>query len=285
MGHVLALRRSARPLVMRRPFDGGGFGEPEPFRDPRGPGPHATLPRQQAMELLRCIEIFGPDSGARCRHEVLGDPLPEFETDPAISSPVPFEAGRDGAGGRTAHLGGIGVTLLPDAQSADPAMANRAETNINLVENASINWTTNARGIVTTITGPEAPRATIRTTYGPGVSRTSTSGYGRGTAPGDPDTSLGYHEGQHGVDFLRFMRANRFPVFAGAVGMTANQVRRAAQAYQRERTAYVARMQRLSVEQTDCVGSTASASSGVRVICAEAAARDAAARRRRGARP
>jgi hypothetical protein len=275
MGRVLAFRRNATGRVMRRPF--GMSGETEPSLDPRGPGAHSTLPWRQATELLRCIEIFGPDSGARCRHELLGDPLPEFETDPAISSPVPFEAGRDAAGGRTAHLGGISVTLLPDAHSSDPAMANRAATSVLLVENPSINWTANGRGIVTAITGPESPRATIQTTYGPGVSRASASGYGRGTAAGDPDTTLGYHEGQHGVDFLRFMRANSFPVFAGAVGMTVARVRLAAQAYQRERAAYVERMQLLSVERTDCVGSTASAPDRVRVICDES--------RRRAGRP
>jgi hypothetical protein len=58
---------------MRQPFDGG---ERAPFVDPRGTGAHSTLPYREATELLRCIEIMGPESSAVCRHAVLGEPVP-----------------------------------------------------------------------------------------------------------------------------------------------------------------------------------------------------------------
>jgi hypothetical protein len=277
MARAALLRRPAAPRPARAPFGG----ERAPFQDPRGPGLHTTLPYREAIELLRCIEIMGPRNDAYCRHEVLGEPLPvpEFETAAGISSPVPFGAEAGAGGSRTATIGRLTVTLLPDATTTDGAMRNRAETNIRF--NAfSITWRTNAAGIVTSITGPAAPRVTIQTTYGPGVSAASASGYGRGTTPEDiaaGTTSLGFHEGRHGVDFLRYMQANPFPVFAGQVGMPVADVAAAAAAYRAARQAYSDDIRRVSTENTDCVGSTAGVSADVRVVCDAAAARAAAA--------
>jgi len=261
---------------MRAPFDLGG---PQPFRDPRGPGPHSTLPYREATELLRCIQIMGPGSDAECRHQVLGEPLPtpEFETAAGISSPVPFGAGSGRGGRRTASIGRINVTLLPDTATRDRSMTNRAETRIRF-NRAAINWRTNAAGIVTSIIGPPTPQATIQTTFGPGVTATSTSGYGRGTTAADVaagNTSLGFHEGRHGVDFLRYMQANPYPAFTGQVGMPVADVQTAAQAYLTARQTYSDDMNRISTENSDCVGNTASVSAEVRVVCDAAAARAA----------
>ena len=257
-------------LALRR-IPGPRNGVDARARDPRGPGPHSTLPYREATELLRCIQIMGPENDAYCRHEVLGEPMPtpEFETAAGISSPVPFGAARVRGGGRTAQIGRVAVTLRPDATSTERSMRGKAKTTIRF-NRADITWRRNRQGVVTRINGPAAPTATIQTTYGPGTSADMPSGYGRGTTEADIQagtTSLGFHEGRHGVDFLRFMANNPFPVFAAAPGMTETEVRAAAEAYHEARRVYIETIQRLSVEATDCVGDTDLVSAEVRVIC------------------
>ncbi len=264
MRHALRVRRQA--VGEFGPRSGRGR-----MQDPRGPGRHSTLPYREATELLRCIQIMGPANDAYCRHEVLGEPMPtpEFETAAGISSPVPFGAERGRRGERRATVGGIAVTLRPDATSTSRAMRGKAKTSIRF-NRAAITWRRNRRGVVTRINGPAAPTATIQTTYGPGTSADMPSGYGRGTTEADIEagtTSLGFHEGRHGVDFLRFMANNPFPVFAAAPGMTETEVRAAAEAYLEARRVYIETIQRLSVEATDCVGDTDLVSAEVRVIC------------------
>jgi hypothetical protein len=277
MSRVALLRPPGPARVMRAPFD---MAEPQPFHDPRGPGPHSTLPYREATELLRCIQIMGPNSDAECRHQVLGEPLPtpEFESAAGISSPVPFGAANGRGGRRSATIGRIAVTLLPDTTTRDRGMTDRAETNFHF-NRASITWRSR-RGVVTSISGPPAPEVTIQTTFGPGVTAASTSGYGRGTTTADVaagNTSLGFHEGRHGVDFLRYLQANPYPVFTGQVGMPVADVETAAAAYEAAVQAYSADMARISTENTDCVGNTASVSADVRLVCDAAAARAAAA--------
>lgn len=281
MSRIASLRRRP-PGLARAPRRGGMGGDPfaerEPFRDPRGAGHHSTLPYREAVELLRCLEIMGPRNDAYCRHEVLGEPMPppEFETAAGISSPVPFGAAAGRGGRRTAQIGAVAVTLLPDARSADKKMKGRAETSIKF-NKGGITWTTNRAGEVTRINGPPPVTATIRTTYGLGVKATSTSGYGRGTTAEDVaagNTSLGFHEGRHGVDFLRYLANHPFPEFTGRKGMTGDDVKAAAEVYRDAREAYVTDLNRVSTENSDCVGDTASVSDEVRVICD---AKDAAA--------
>lgn len=275
MSPLTALRR--RPLrvarVPRRGAEGfDPFAEREPFQDPRGPGWQSTLPYHQAVELLRSMQIMGPNASDHCRHEVLGEPLPpppEFETAAGISSPVPFGADAVRGGGRSANVGDLTVTLLPDTTSRDRSMAGRAETNIGF-STGRITWRPNRAGTVSSINGPPQPTATIRTTYGRGVSATSLSDYGRGTTAADRaegNTSLGFHEGRHGVDYLRYMAANPYPRFAGAVGMTDDEIRAARDAYFAAVAAYEDDLKRVSIENTDCVGDTSSVSNEVRVVC------------------
>jgi hypothetical protein len=274
MSRLTALRR--RPLRIARLPRRGAMGfdpsaEREPFQDPRGAGHHSTLPYREAVELLRCMQIMGPDAADHCRHEVLGEPLPppEFVTAAGISSPVPFGADAVRGGGRSANIGDLTVTLLPDTTSRARSMAGRAETNIRF-STGRITWRLNRAGTVSSINGPPRPTATIRTTYGRGVSATSLSGYGRGTTAADRaegNTSLGFHEGRHGVDYLRYMAANPYPRFAGAVGMTGDEIRAAMDSYRAALAAYNADLQRVSTENTDCVGDTSSVSNEVRVVC------------------
>jgi hypothetical protein len=269
MRAALLRRRPSAPRLARRPVTGG---ERTPFEDPRGPGLHGTLPYREATELLRCIEIMGPQNDAYCRHEVLGEPLPpppEFRAVAGISSPVPFLATVNPDGSASTRIGRVDVRIEPDQTSADAAMQNRAETTFNTSISSPSATTLDGRIQTITLGNPEASIA-IRTTYGPGTSAGAASGYGRGTTAADiaaGETTLGFHEGRHGVDFLRYMAAVAQPVFAGARGQTVAQFTAARTAYTAAWNAYFSEMEHRSVHHTDCVGSTAAASPNVQAVC------------------
>lgn len=149
---------------------------------------------------------------------------------------------------------GIRITIVPDGRQ------NRrgARTNINFNFNNAVSMRTQ-RGLVVSHTGPGVPRATIQTLYGRGLTATSTSGYGRGTTAADRadgNTSLGFHEGSHGRDFLTFMETHPWPVFIGSDGMTLRDFRQAMTDYVAECRRYSEDIERFSELQTDCVGLT-----------------------------
>lgn len=263
------LSRSRRPRPQRLPEE---LRYREARIDPRGAGPHSTLPYREATELLRCIQIMGPDAEAACREEVLGIPVgpgPAAAAAPAAppplatqaiagtSSPVPASAQALPAGGHRTTINNVEVTVLPDLASADPAMANRARTAL-ASSWSGLAYTTDAQGVVTSFT-PAALRVTIQTTYGPGVTAASPSGYGRGTTAADVaagDTSLGFHESRHGDDFLQAMHRTPPPAFAGSAGQSEADFLAARAAFGAAATQYFATIEQDSHRATDCVGTT-----------------------------
>ena len=101
-------------------------------------------------------------------------------------------------------------------------------------------------------------------------------GYGRGTTPEDVaagTTTLGFHEGSHARDFLRYLREHPFPQFAGSVDMSTQDFNAAIADYEREVDQYVADLVAASLHGTDCVGTTidqhnaAQGGVGARVQC------------------
>jgi hypothetical protein len=191
--------------------------------------------------------------------------LTSHSTVAGISTPI--AAGRTPAA-RTGVVSfasnGFQITIAPDRTS--PSMRNRAETTVDL------SWgrisarlgRQGGRTVVTRITGPPTPTARIQTTYGRGVSATSTSGYGRGTTAEDVaggtvdprSTQLGFHEGTHGLDYVAFLESHAPPVFTGAVGDTAAEFRAALTQWRRDVRAYAEDIDRDSEARTDCVGTT-----------------------------
>ncbi|MDR4484434.1 MAG: hypothetical protein R3B95_14700 [Nitrospirales bacterium] len=225
---------------------------------PRG----GTLPYREATALLDCIRIMGEQNAAYCRQEVLGEAPPQpiqptHHLVSGITTPQPINVQLNPNGTTNFQVNGANVVFNPDAQSTDQAMANRAETKFNLIYGA-INWQDQS-GSITSFTGPGAPQVTIRTTYGPGVSRTSPSGYGRGTTAADiaaKAISLGFHEGRHGLDFIEFLQQNPVPLFLGGVGITVTAFQTAITAYHTALNQYRGQMDRFSTDRTDCVGRT-----------------------------
>lgn len=264
------------PTIRRVPLDMGlddeQLGRPgDPFErrsrqleDPRGPR-SSTLTYAQSRELSRCISVMGDTDVARaeCANVVLGTPLPQWKQVAGISSPVPFRAQVSAAGAATHRIGPVNLTILPDVTSADPAMQDRAETTIRfppLASGTNLADFVSQNGRITSFTfNQDLFSLTIQTTFGPGVSAASLSGYGRGTTAADQSvgaTSLGFHEGQHGRNFITFLQDNPYPSFTGRVGQTTAVFSARVTQFSNAVNTYIARMNRVSELATDCPGAS-----------------------------
>ncbi len=273
--HVVQ-QRATVSNVQRMPFD-----PTNPEQRYRG----TTLPHREATELAQCIRIMGDENRDYCRQEVLGEappqpihanmpgvstPQPTHVNIPGISTPQPFGTQANANGSTNFNVGSVNVVFLPDVISQDQAMTNRAET-ASSISAFNINYQSSG-GVVKSFTGPGAVTITIVTTYGPGVTAASTSGYGRGTTASDVqagNTSLGFHEGQHGLDFVQFLTTHSFPQFTGTTGMTVVAFEQAMQAYSTARQQFNSDMESFSKSNTDCVGTTIdqhNASNGIHTI-------------------
>lgn len=219
-----------------------------------------TLPYREATELVECERIMGPGSEEYCREEVLHEPpapRPTHHDLAGITTPQPINVNLNPDGTARFQVAGVNVVFEPDVHSSDPAMTNRAETKQNMAFGA-ITWNSSG-GRITSINGPGPVEIRIRTTYGPGATRQGSSGYGRGTTPGDiasGQTSLGFHESQHGLDFVEFLSQNPVPQFKGRVRMTTAQIQTAEANYRAAIRSYNNRLNRFSELRTDCVGRT-----------------------------
>jgi hypothetical protein len=170
-----------------------------------------------------------------------------------ITADLPTEAQVDARGRASVDVGQVSVVVLPDRSNN----ARGAETTIRFAPYRISART--ARGRVTSVTGPGQPVATIQTVYGRGLRPDVPSAYGRGTTPEDVaagTTTLGFHEGSHARDYLRFLREKPYPQFAGAIGMSVRDFNTAMTDYRREVGRYAARLTAASLHGTDCVGTT-----------------------------
>ncbi|MGH8905013.1 MAG: hypothetical protein ACRD0K_00460 [Egibacteraceae bacterium] len=183
-------------------------------------------------------------------------PIPSPQL-PEITTPQPINARVNPDGSANLQVNRVNVVLKPDVHSSDIAMSNQAKTTFDISYGA-IKWT-GTSGTISYFTGPGTPHVAIQTTYGPGATRSSPSGYGRGTTPADVaagDTSIGFHEGRHGLDLIEFLSQNPFPRFTGGKGMTIEQFKRARTAYYDAIARYRENMDRYATLQNDCVGKT-----------------------------
>lgn len=149
----------------------------------------------------------------------------------------------------TFTLNGYNVTIRSDGRQTEAGATTHgdfAQVNVPYQYNQANNR-------ITSFTAPPSPSITIWTDYGPGLSPTVSSGYGRGTTAEDTrlgNTTLGYHERSHSRDFLSFLANTAPPVFGGAVGQTVTTFSAALTTYRNA----LARMARASELATDCVG-------------------------------
>ncbi|NJR62822.1 MAG: hypothetical protein HC769_30965 [Cyanobacteria bacterium CRU_2_1] len=158
------------------------------------------------------------------------------------------------------------VTIQSDRRTRSRAMQNRAETTSRR-RYAIAAPRLDRQGQITAFSQPTVT-VTIQTTYGPGVSGEAVSGYGRGTTATDVSagqTTLRFHEGSHGQDYLDYLSTNPPPTLQATVGMTIAEFRQAQQEYQQAFEAYFQAMDQASLHQTDCVGTTIDQATGSQV--------------------
>jgi hypothetical protein len=167
-----------------------------------------------------------------------------------ISTPIAEGRTADKSGQVAFASKGFRMVIAPDG--ADPALADRAETHID------IDW-----GFLSFQTGPPRPVLRIQTFYGPAATKTGPSGYGRGTTPEDVaggtvdprSTQLEFHEGSHGLEAVAYVESHPPPRYTG-IGMKPPQRDAAVATLRKARTAYVAALLRDGELRTHCVGKT-----------------------------
>lgn len=173
-----------------------------------------------------------------------------------ITTPVDFSATSDASGAASMVVNGIEVTFLPDQRSSDEKMRTRAHTEIELEPGQVTDVVSTGEYELISFTPPTI-RAAIQTTYGPMVRTGGKSTYGRGTTVADRgsgDTSLRFHEGQHGLAFIEFLRNNPPPQFTATPGQPMREFHKAEDDYEQAIKDYSERIRRFSIEQTDCPG-------------------------------
>lgn len=173
-----------------------------------------------------------------------------------ISTPVPGSVQPTPAGNVEMDINGVKVVILTDVHSR--RRGHRAETRFSQSGGLVSNVVTR-KGHVVSFSGPSQVNVVIRTTYQRQAQAGDPSTYGRGTTTTDQasgDTSLGFHEGNHGTDYINFLQTSPLPVFSGTAGMSSREFRRALRQFNRAMTKYFRDMARTSVLNTDCVGTT-----------------------------
>jgi hypothetical protein len=177
-----------------------------------------------------------------------------------ITSPIPEGASADQFSGNVTYStkNGFDVTILPDDR--DPSLGS--EGNTTIIVTSKVDFTTTG-GKVDGFTVSK-PTATIQTFYGPSAKSSGTSAYGRGTTAEDiaggkvtpRSTSVGFHEGMHGVDFMQFVEANNPPKFGGTKDMAEATFKKKITEYQAALKAYGEKATAFSSRRTHCVGTT-----------------------------
>jgi len=224
----------------------------------------STLPYAEATELAECIRIMGEKNSKFCRQEVLGEAPPALV--PQTSTPQIQGAVISPDGSQTIQVGTVTVIIKPDLFGATDIKAPaKAETRPKIETNLSnfdyrVTW--NKDKVETFRRPPSQVTLSIQTRYAIGASPNLPSGYGRGTTdPDDPgkktgNTSLGFHEGQHGLDYIEFLRKNPFPLFQGKKGITKSEFEQKVSDWEKAVKDFGQAMDKFALERGDCVGIT-----------------------------
>jgi hypothetical protein len=213
-----------------------------------------TPPPQQAT----------PDISQQVEEEEEHLQLKEIEIqkvdDPKVSTPIPASATKNKSTGiHNLTINDVKVEIHPDVFVKGKS---GGETEFKMIPKS---WTydgydTNSDGTIAKVkNAPKVPKVVVKTTYGLSVKPSGTSAYGRGTTAADKkagNTSLRFHEGSHGTDFIKYLMDNPFPKFPNGVGMKEADFLKAVEKYKTARGEYGKKMDEFSKKRTDCVGYT-----------------------------
>jgi hypothetical protein len=160
-------------------------------------------------------------------------------------------------GNMSTTIGNATVVIKPDERGA---RVKTADTNATFhASPPRIPDYTSKDGVVVDYpTVTTSVTVEIVTSYETGVSPEGTSGYGRGTTTADvanKATSLRFHEGSHGEDYIDFVRKNPYPSFAGRNGMTVREFEKAKTDFNKAVSDWGKAFNKVKL-QGDCVGTT-----------------------------
>jgi hypothetical protein len=175
-----------------------------------------------------------------------------------ITTPIPVTATVEPSGSAAFQIGGTDVRVDPDEYSKDENYRNHAYTGIKFVDSQLEHTIDTNTNIVQSFT-VTPPRTTvfIKTVYGPGGGPSDPAGYGRGTTPEDKfagTTSTRFHEGQHGLDLIEYVRTHPVPQFDGQTGTLDKDFLARWSEYTAARAKYTKEAQLFSSKRTDCAG-------------------------------
>ncbi len=141
------------------------------------------------------------------------------------------------------NVNGIEVTVKRDVNVKDPRMWGKGSTATEL----SVAPTPG--------NGPPQVRAEILTSFGERADPEGNAGYGRGTTKGDKEagnTSLGFHEGHHGLDALDFLQQRPLPQSNWRSGMSHADYQLELNRYQAELDKHEKTLADYTELKTDC---------------------------------
>ena len=174
----------------------------------------------------------------------------------SMSTPLEFGLTRQAGGDASAQIGNVRVVVRPDVSGGRGAPAVGGRTDYTLPGRPSPRGLAHfANGRLQTFDGFPPITITIATTYARSADLDAPSAYGRGTTRRDTAvgaTTLRFHEGSHGLDYLQFIHDNPYPTFAWQQGMTTRQFNAAIAEYDRARRAYDTNLQHFSEARTHC---------------------------------
>jgi Domain of unknown function (DUF4157) len=191
-------------------------------------------------------------------NERIASQIQKQSAKPAISTPLGKGAKFAQDGSAELKAGSVTVVVLPDQVSDTLSHEeSSAETKFSLEGGDAPGCEFNGKGLITKIDPIPPIKVTIQTTYRTGASPDGQSAYGKGTTKEDVkagNTSLKYHEGSHGTDYINYLKAHSLPTFKGTKGMTQVQFEKAQQDYIKAIDKYREAMDSYSEAHTDCVG-------------------------------
>ncbi len=167
-------------------------------------------------------------------------PLPEGVTADKKSKVAKFSAG------------GFSIKIMPDkkAKKGDKNVKpGGALTNGNITAGYTFQKS-NGKIVSVAIT----KELVIQTTYGVNASSEMDSAYGRGSIKKDKDEghpSLGFHEGNHGKDFIEYVKTNPYPEIQIKEPVTEKEFQELVKEWQAQCRQYQADMEANSKQQTD----------------------------------
>ncbi len=148
-----------------------------------------------------------------------------------FSTPIP-EGFKRTKGIYKKRINGVLVIIKPDKTSKKPGKKARTDLKIHYKISKPMY---DKNGIVIR-PGEATLQFPIQAVYDSDAKKEGPSGYGRGTTKQDileGNTSLEFHEGQHGLEAIRFLEENKPPAFFGKKGMTKEQYKTAIEEYKK----------------------------------------------------